>query len=63
MVHVALHIQHWHWTVFGHFVDVLIAEVPVALADGNAAEVAAENLPNLLGGVAMRNLGGVSVYV
>ena len=33
----------------------------IILPNGDAAEIAAENLANFLGGVAMRNLGGLAV--
>ena len=61
MVDVALHVEHGHAAGLGHLVDVLVAEVPVALADGDAVVVAAIDLADLLGGVAVADLGRVRV--
>ena len=58
---VALHVEHRHAAGGGHVADVAIAEAPIALADGDAVVVAAENLADLLGRVAVADLGGGAV--
>ena len=58
MVDVALHIEHGGAAGRGDIVDVLIANLPVALANGDAVEVAAHDLADLFGGVAVADLGG-----
>src|SRR5512136_1355970 len=61
MVNVALHVEHRHTRVLGHFVDVTVAKLPVALADGNAVEVTPEDFADLFGSITVRNLGCVRV--
>ncbi len=56
MEELALHIEHGGAGGFGDPVDVLVAVVPVALADGDAVEVTAQNIADLLGGVAVGHL-------
>ena len=61
VVDVALHVEHRHPARLGDVADVLVAEPPVALADGDAVVVAAEDLADLLGGVAVGDLGGLGL--
>ena len=41
-------------------VQVVVADAPVDVADGDAVEIAAEDLADLFGGVAVRDLGGLA---
>ena len=56
MVDVALHIQHRRPAGVRHAVDVVVADAPVALADGDAVIVAPKDFTDLLAGVAMADL-------
>ena len=57
VVHVALHVQHGHPARLGHVAHVLVARPPVALADGDAIVVTTQDLADLLGRVAVSDLG------
>ena len=60
MVDVTLHIEHRHAAGGGYFADVFIAHLPVAVADGDAVVVAAQNFADFFGGVAVGNLRGAA---
>jgi len=57
VVDVALHIQNRHAAVSGDFVEVAVADAPVAVADGDAVKITSVNLADFLGGIAVRDLG------
>jgi hypothetical protein len=57
VVDVALHVQHGHSTGLSHVAHVLVSRPPVALADGDPVVVTTQDLADLLGRVAVCNLG------
>jgi hypothetical protein len=61
VVDVALHVQHGHAARLGHVAHVLVARPPVALADGDAVVVTTQDLADLLGRVAVGDLGGLGL--
>ena len=58
VVEVALHVEHRDAARLGHLPDVRVADAPVDVADGDPVVVATEDLADLLGRVAVRDLGG-----
>ena len=62
VVDVALHVQHRHPACLGHLTDIGVADAPVDVPDGDAIVVAAEDLPDLLGRIAVRDLGGPALH-
>ncbi len=61
VVPVALHVEHRRAAGLGHRPDVVVADAPVDLADGDPVVVAAQDLADLLPGVAVPDLGGGAV--
>src|SRR5579859_4249536 len=61
MVHVTLHVQHRYAAGCCYFADVLVAEVPITLANGNPIVVSAEDFADLFGCVAVGNLRRLTV--
>ena len=61
MVHIALHVQNRHTAVLRYFIDIGVPNRPVAVADGDAVEIAPVDLADFLGGVTVRNLGGLAL--
>ncbi len=61
VIDVALHVEHGHARGFGDGVEVAVADAPIHVADGDAVEVAAEDLADFLGRVAVRNLRRLAV--
>ena len=57
VVDVALHIEHGYPAGLGDVTDVSVADPPVDVADGDPVVVAPEDLADLLGRVAVRDLG------
>ena len=57
VVDVALHVEDGHAARLGDLADVLVAFAPGHVADGDAVVVAAEDLADLLGRVAVGDLG------
>ncbi len=60
MINITLHIQDRHAAVPGNFIEVGIANAPVAVADGDAVKIAAVDLADFFGGIAVGNLGGLA---
>ena len=46
--------------MLGYIIDITIAHTPIDMADGNAIKIAAKDLTNFLGGITMRDLGGLA---
>ena len=61
MIDVALHVQHRGAAGFGDATQIFVALTPGDLADGDAVEIATENIADFFGGVAMLDLGGAAV--
>ena len=61
VVPVALHVEHRGAARLGNGADVLVADAPVDVADGDAVVVATEDLADLLPRVAVADLGGRAV--
>ena len=57
MIPVALHVEDGHPRSLGDIPDVRVPEPPVDLADGDAVVVPTEDHTDLLGGVAVGDLG------
>jgi hypothetical protein len=58
VVDITLHIQDRYPAGFGNIVQVFIAYQPVAMTDGDAIKITAEDLTDLFGSITMCDLGG-----
>src|SRR5574341_2078748 len=56
MIDVALHVEHRRARVSGYLVDVLVAELPITLADSDAVKVAPKDFADFFGRVAVCDL-------
>ncbi len=61
MVDLALHVEDWHPAGVCHVADVLVAHLPVALANGDAIKVATHDVADLLGSVPVGDLRGLGL--
>jgi len=60
MVNIALHVQNRHARGLGDSIDVGVANLPIAVADGDAVVIAAKDFPDFLGSIPMGDLGGLA---
>jgi len=58
MIDIALHVEDRDAAVAGNLIEVGIANLPVAVADGNGIKVAAVDFADFFGGITVLDLGG-----
>ena len=61
MVDVALHVEDRFPGGLRHCVEIAVADAPIHVPDGDPVKVAPKDLADLLGGIAVGDLGGLAL--